>query len=199
MDTSSPSERQILRRRLVASRERLDAAEHARLSQALRDHLAALLTRLQPSCIGFCWPHRREPDLLPLMSAWLEADPDRCAALPVVQTVPGPLQFRRWSPGDALAADRYGIPTPLAGEWLQPDVLLIPVNGFDALGFRLGYGGGYFDRTLAARRPTGASIGVGFELARLDAVPHEAHDQPLDWIVTERGAFHAEPRPAIQR
>lgn len=199
MDSASLSRRQDLRRRLIAEREQLDPAEHARLSEAVRTHLAALLAQLDPPCMGFCWPFRREADLLPLLASWLAADPARRAALPVVETTPGPLRFRRWSPGDALAADRYGIPTPLAGEWLQPDLLLIPVNGFDARGYRLGYGGGYFDRTLAELRPARGSIGVGFELARLDAVPHADHDQPLDWIVTERGAFHAQSQSALQR
>lgn len=85
-----------------------------------------------------------------------------------------------------MVADRYGIPAPQGTPQLQPDLLLVPVNGFDARGYRIGYGGGYFDRTLAgADRPV--TVGIGFELARLDDVQPEAHDLPLDWIVTEAG------------
>lgn len=195
----SPARRSALRQELIARRSALSADEHARLSALVRDHLAALLERLAPSSLGFCWPYRAEVDVLPLVSSWLAGDPARRAALPVVETTQTALRFRRWSPGDALDTDRYGIPTPRGGEWMQPALLLIPVNGFDAHGNRLGYGGGYFDRTLAALRPERGCVGVGFELARLDAFPPQAHDRPLDWIVTEKGAFHAQPQPEVQR
>lgn len=190
MSSSPPSERQRLRRALIARRETLDAATHARLSAAVCAHLRDLLARLAPASLGFCWPYRREVDILPLVTDWLQGDPTRRAALPVVGTTDAPLRFRCWSPGDTLTTDRYGIPTPMQGAWLQPELLLIPVNGFDARGYRLGYGGGYFDRTLAELKPARGTIGVGFELARLTTLPEEAHDHPLDWIVTEKGAFH---------
>ena len=89
-----------------------------------------------------------------------------------------------------MLPDRYGIPYPVSGQILFPDVLLLPVNAFDAAGYRLGYGAGYFDRTLAQlaaqkRRPL--AIGVGFELARVDSIHPAAHDVPLDAVVTEGG------------
>lgn len=199
MHPDSPADRAALRRALIGRREALPTAEHAQLSAAVRAHLAGLLTRLAPTCLGFCWPYRAEADLLPLLHDWLTADATRHAALPVVETTQAPLRFRRWTPDTPLAPDRYGIPTPTMGEWVQPDLLLIPVNGFDTRGFRLGYGGGYFDRSLAAARPALGCVGVGFELARMDWLPAEAHDQPLDWIVTEKGVFHAESRPEVQR
>jgi len=114
-------------------------------------------------------------------------------ALPVVVAEGQPLAFREWTPETPLAPDRYGIPTPTAGEWLTPDLILLPLNGFDAAGFRLGYGGGYFDRTLAALAPRPLAVGVGFEINRVDSIRPEAHDQRLDWIVTENGAF----RPVV--
>jgi 5,10-methenyltetrahydrofolate synthetase len=95
-----------------------------------------------------------------------------------------------------MLADRYGIPTPSSGNFVTPDALLLPVNAFDAAGYRLGYGGGYFDRTLAALnsaqqpvRPRPLAIGVGFELARVGSICPEPHDLPLDAMVTERGVF----------
>jgi 5-formyltetrahydrofolate cyclo-ligase len=77
----------------------------------------------------------------------------------------------------------------VSGAWLMPDLILLPLNGFDAAGYRLGYGGGYFDRTLAALSPRPLAVGVGFEINRLDSIQPESHDQRLDWIVTEAGAF----------
>jgi len=102
------------------------------------------------------------------------------------------LRFREWTPDTRLEPDRYGIPTPTAGEWLTPDLILLPLNGFDGAGYRLGYGGGYFDRTLAALSPRPLAVGVGFEINRIASIRPAAHDQRLDWIITESGAF----RPA---
>jgi 5,10-methenyltetrahydrofolate synthetase len=109
-----------------------------------------------------------------------------------VITEDAPLRFREWTPDGPLAPDRYGIPTPTAGAWLTPDLILLPLNGFDDAGYRLGYGGGYFDRTLAALVPRPLAVGVGFAINRIDSIRPEPHDQRLDWIVTEDGAF----RPA---
>ena len=94
-----------------------------------------------------------------------------------------------WTNETALEPDRYGIPTPVAGDFVLPDLILLPLNGFDAAGYRLGYGGGYFDRTLAALSPRPLAVGVGFEINRLDSIRPENHDQRLDWIVSEAGSF----------
>jgi 5,10-methenyltetrahydrofolate synthetase len=88
-----------------------------------------------------------------------------------------------------MATDRHGIPVPADGEDVVPEVVLVPLNAFDARGFRLGYGGGYFDRTLETLQAT--AIGVGFELGRAATVFPQDHDRPMDWIVTEAGACAA--------
>ena len=120
------------------------------------------------------------------MQAWLaEGNAGFAALLPVVVDADRPLAFRAWTPDCPMADDRYGIPTPTTGAWLTPEALLIPVNAFDAEGYRLGYGGVFFDRTLAALRPAPLSIGVGFELARVASIHPQAHDVRLDAIVTE--------------
>ena len=111
------------------------------------------------------------------------------ALLPVVVAPRTPLAFRAWDESTPLVEDRYGIPYPPQGPYLTPEALLIPVNAFDAAGYRLGYGGGFFDRTLAALSPRPLAIGVGFELARVESIAPEAHDIRLDAIVTETGAF----------
>ena len=99
------------------------------------------------------------------------------------------LAFRAWRPGDTLVADRYGIPTPVHGAFVAPQALLLPVNGFDSAGYRLGYGGGFFDRTLAALDPPPLAVGVGFELSRVDSIDPQPHDQRLDAMVTEAGVW----------
>ena len=88
-----------------------------------------------------------------------------------------------------MQIDRHGIPVPACGALLIPEAVMIPVVGFDAAGYRIGYGGGYFDRTLAELRPRPFAVGVGFELSRLDSIRPEGHDQRLDAVVTEVGVF----------
>ncbi|HEX5801494.1 MAG TPA: 5-formyltetrahydrofolate cyclo-ligase [Azospira sp.] len=183
--------RQALRRRMIARRMALPAATHASLSAAVRDRLATTFPALAGQLVGFCWPVQNEPDLLPLITTLL-ARGSR-AALPVVVRPGQPLAFREWWPEQPLATDRYGIPTPTDGDFLLPQALLLPVNAFDAGNYRLGYGGGFFDRTLAAfeRRPL--TIGVGFDFQRVDSIRPEAHDLPLDAVLTESGCQY---RPA---
>ena len=180
--------RRALRQEMVARRAALSDGEHAALSACIVAHALGPLAR--PSVAAFCWPIRHEPDVRGLLVRWTAAGAR--AALPVVIAEDTPLRFREWAPGARLAADRYGIPTPTAGDWLTPDLILLPLNGFDGAGYRLGYGGGYFDRTLAALVPRPLAVGVGFEINRIDSIRPEPHDQRLDWIVTENGAF----RPA---
>ena len=166
----------------------MTGAEHQTLSARIVAHALATLPR--PRVAAFCWPIKHEPDVRPLLASWTSANGR--AALPVVVAEKEALRFREWTPGTHLEPDRYGIPTPTAGEWLIPDLILLPLNGFDGAGYRLGYGGGYFDRTLAALSPRPLAVGVGFEINRIDSIRPAAHDQRLDWIITESGAF----RPA---
>jgi len=177
--------RRALRREMVARRAAFGEAQHAELSALIVAHLQAALGR--PNCIAFCWPIKHEPDVRAAVEHWARLGAQ--AALPVVTEENAPLTFRHWQADTPLAPDRYGIPTPLAGEFVMPDMILLPLNAFDAAGYRLGYGGGYFDRTLAALRPRPLAVGVGFEINRVDSIRPESHDQRLDWIVTEAGAF----------
>ena len=176
--------RRALRREMVARRAALSDDEHDALSARIVAHLLAALP--PPRVVAFCWPIKHEPDVRAIVPHW--AGCGTRAALPVVVAEAAPLAFRHWAPETPLEPDRYGIPTPMAGEWLIPDLILLPLNGFDSDGYRLGYGGGYFDRTLAALTPRPLAVGVGFEINRLPTIRPESHDQRLDWLVTEVGA-----------
>jgi 5,10-methenyltetrahydrofolate synthetase len=193
------AERRALRRRLVAARRALAATEVERLSQAVCAQFEREFPELAKLAIGFYWPVQNEADLRPLIKRWLaRGDPGFSALLPVVVARETPLVFRKWTPQAALALDACGILAPAEGSSVPPQALLIPVNGFDAAGYRLGYGGGYFDRTLAALATHAAkplAIGVGFELARVASIHPEAHDIKLDAIVTEAGVFRCGRRP----
>lgn len=170
---------------MVERRQALDAADAAALSARLVAHLLARFPDPPAAVIGFCWPVKNEPDLRSALLHWCRRGAR--AALPVVVAENSPLAFREWRPDAPLEADRYGIPTPTDGDWLTPEALLLPVNAFDAAGFRLGYGGGYFDRTLATLTPRPLAIGVGFEFNRVATIHPEPHDEALDAVVTETG------------
>lgn len=183
---SEPDWRNALRREMVTRRAALPPDQHAALSARLCDHLTTLLTQVSVASAAFCWPIKNEADIRPAMIDWIQQGIR--IALPVVVEVDAPLAFRTWTPQTVLTPDRYGIPTPADGDWLTPEALLLPLNAFDNAGYRLGYGGGYFDRTLAALAPKPLAIGIGFELNRVASIRPQTHDQRLDWIVTEAGA-----------
>lgn len=111
-------------------------------------------------------------------------------ALPVMQGKGLPLQFRRWAPGDAMAETVWGIHEPLGTAGVvEPDVVLVPLLAFDRAGFRLGYGGGFYDRTLSRLRAmkTVLAVGLAYDELEVDAVPHLDYDEPLDWVLTPSG------------
>jgi 5,10-methenyltetrahydrofolate synthetase len=174
---------------------RLEASSDAPANAALSAHLDALVGRLAPRSIGFYWPLPGEFDAREWMAAWLAADASRRAALPAIPERHAPLRFYLWTPGALLREGHHGIPEPASAEPASPDLLLVPCVGFDRGGYRLGYGGGYYDRTLAAW-PGAAlplTVGIAYEACRIDAgVPERgAHDLPLDAVVTEAGAHLA--------
>ncbi|WP_455278974.1 5-formyltetrahydrofolate cyclo-ligase [Cupriavidus necator] len=179
-------DRRALRTRLLALRAGLDtrADADARIGAALSELLAGLAVR----CLGFYWPIQQEFDARDAVARWLAAVPGRHAALPAVSRPGTPLDFHLWTPDTAMATGHYGIPVPDGTEAVTPDALVIPCVGFSPDKFRLGYGGGFYDRTLAAMPQRPVAIGIGYESCRI-ALQAQPHDIAMDWIVTEAGAF----------
>jgi 5,10-methenyltetrahydrofolate synthetase len=182
------------RRRLIAARLAMPPAERRRLARRIGAALDEWLADVAGLVIAAYWPIRGEPDLRP----WLESVRARGAhcALPVVVAANAPLEFRSWRPGARLARGVWNIPVPADGLPVAPQLLIVPVVGFDAGGYRLGYGGGFYDRTLAAATPRPFAVGVGASMAALSSIDPQPHDVPMDAIVTEHGttAFRR-PRP----
>ncbi|MBK7354838.1 MAG: 5-formyltetrahydrofolate cyclo-ligase [Propionivibrio sp.] len=190
MADSSDVYRAALRKRSIERRLALSEEVCAQLSKRVCAYLNDRFPQLAGLRVGFCWPVKNEPDLRPLVESWIAAGQDGFTALlPVVLEDGVSLAFRAWAPGCRLIADRYGIPTPDDGEFQIPEALLLPVNAFDAEGYRIGYGGGFFDRTLASLKPKPLSIGVGFELSRVASIHPRPHDVRLDAMVSEAGVF----------
>lgn len=139
------------------------------------------------------WPIRDEPDIRRLLRG-LHEEGVVCA-LPIVKERHKPLQFRRWRPGDVLEQRPFGLSEPSADAPIViPRLVLTPLLAIDPRGNRLGYGGGYYDRTLGELRQAGpvTAVGICFDAQRIADVPHDERDQPLDWIVTEKGVYRAE-------
>jgi 5,10-methenyltetrahydrofolate synthetase len=139
-------------------------------------------------CISAYWPFRGEPDLLPFLGD--VATQNGRTALPVVSARGAPLTFRLWKPGTKLERGPWNIPQPTAeAEVVTPDVVIAPLVGFDARCYRLGYGGGYFDRTLAVIPGRPKVLGVGFSYARLPTIYPLPHDIPMQIVITEDGVI----------
>ncbi|HEX8875085.1 MAG TPA: 5-formyltetrahydrofolate cyclo-ligase [Nitrosospira sp.] len=173
------------RTELMALRETIAANDYQRWNSAITESLKQGFPILKSGVVGFCWPHRGEYDPRSFMHYIHEHG--AALALPEVVNRNEPLCFRKWRPGDPMKAGMYDIPVPDNTDRVRVDALVIPMIGFDTLGFRLGYGGGYFDRTLAATNPRPLAIGVAFEILRLENTHPQPHDIPMDFIVTEAG------------
>ncbi|PYE82545.1 5-formyltetrahydrofolate cyclo-ligase [Pseudoroseicyclus aestuarii] len=160
------------------------AAAHE-AAEGSADLLGEVLASHPGRAIAGYMPIRTEIDPLPAMAQAAGRGP---VAVPVIEAPARPLLFRRWAPGCAMVPGRFGAMVPEAGDWIVPEVLIVPLVAFDRAGGRLGYGGGFYDRTLAVLRAAGPVIAIGFTYAaqEAEALPQEATDQPLDLIVTER-------------
>jgi 5,10-methenyltetrahydrofolate synthetase len=181
--------RRAERARLAGLREGLGRAGRAQVSDRIGKHLERVLaTRgVGRGCVlsGY-WPIKGEPDLRPVLAELHRAGVT--IALPVVETRAAPLIFRRWTPEAKLVRGEWNIPVPPPeADLLTPDVALVPCLGWDEACYRLGWGGGYFDRTLAALMPRPQTIGIALSAAHLPTIYPQPHDIPLDQILTEDG------------
>lgn len=157
-------------------------AGQGRAAELLADYLGPHKTR----AVSGYMPMRTEINPLAAMSA--HQGP---VCVPVINGKGQPLKFREWTPGCAMTAGEFGALIPAEGVWIEPEVLIVPLLAFDARGYRLGYGGGFYDRTLQAlrgRRPT-LAIGFAFAAQQVSEVPIDANDQRLDAVITECGVL----------
>ena len=179
------------RERLIAARLALSADERLVHAARIARDLDAFLAIAPRSTVSVYWPVRGEPDLRPWMTAL--CNQGLRVALPVVAGKELPLQFREWRPGVPMERGFGNIPFPAGGAAVIPTILIAPLVGFDAAGYRLGYGGGFTDRTLAHFRPRPLAIGVGYPIGLISTIYPQAQDIPMDWIVTGSGSLIRRP------
>jgi 5,10-methenyltetrahydrofolate synthetase len=177
--------RKIKRQRLIDDRKALPFAQREDYTRSIADHLDQVIADVDGKHISLFWPFLGEPDL----RGWMATATTRGAdcLLPVVVAKKAPLIFRSWKIGERLERGVWNIPVPAEGKEAVPDIVIAPLVGFDPHCFRLGYGGGFFDRTLAALERKPLAIGVGFESQRIDTIHPLAHDIPMDVIITQTG------------
>lgn len=187
-----PAWRKAERVRLLAQREALTLAERRAADARVTELLVLAFPLLASLTIGFYWPFKGEVD--PRIAVRRFRARGARAALPIVVEKGAPLQFREWTPECVTRPGVFGLPVPVDGAIVVPDAVLVPPVGFGARGYRLGYGGGYFDRTLAALSPQPLAIGLAREVSRIDTIHPQPHDVPMDFIVTEDGVHHVSPK-----
>jgi 5,10-methenyltetrahydrofolate synthetase len=183
--------RKAERARLLALREALTLEERRGADARITGHLVSGFPNLGTLTIGFYWPFKGEVDPRVAMRRFREQGAR--SALPVVVEKNTPLRYHVWTPGCATRPGAFGLPVPVDGAIVVPDAVLAPPVGFDARGYRLGYGGGYFDRTLASLAPRPLAIGFAREASRIETIHPQPHDIPMDFIVTENGIHQVMP------
>jgi 5-formyltetrahydrofolate cyclo-ligase len=174
--------RKTERSRLIAMRCALPAEERALHTAAIVRTLDEMLAVQSCEIVSAYWPIRAEPDLRP----WMHAACSRGlrVALPVALALGQPMTFREWRPDARMARGLWRIPYPAEGPEVAPTTVLAPLVGFDPGGYRLGYGGGFFDRTLAAMVRKPVAIGLGYPQLQIPTIFPQSHDIPMNWIVT---------------
>ncbi|MGY4827554.1 5-formyltetrahydrofolate cyclo-ligase [Sphaerotilaceae bacterium SBD11-9] len=186
----TPEERRALREKLIAARQAMP--DRLELAVQLQSVLRTWLVTRRESSIGAYWPIKGEFDPLPALFRWSEGGPEgspRRIGLPVADRLTGELRFHVWFPGCPMELDAYDIPKPKDTDQFQPGLLLLPCVGYGPGGVRLGYGGGFYDRTLSDLTPRPLTIGVGYSHGFLPMLRAEPDDLLVDVMLTEEGVM----------
>jgi 5,10-methenyltetrahydrofolate synthetase len=190
-EPSLKSWRKAQRERLIGERLAIPDATIAAWRRRMDGFLERSFPGLARQHVAFCWPIKKEYDARHFAKT-LRAR-GALTALPVVVAPRTPLIFREWHPGVPLAKGALDIPYPVDSREIVPQAVLLPMNGWDSGGYRLGYGAGFFDRTLASLAQRPVVIGVSYEQAHLDTIHPQSWDIPVDYLVTERGVYRRDP------
>lgn len=179
--------RKAQRERWIAWRVAIPDTQRSAWGERMTALLSSLLPAPRQMVIGFCWPFKAEFDARFAVHHWREQG--AVAALPEVTGKGQPLRFSQWWPGAPMKRGVYDIPVPDGTPVVLPDIAIVPMNACDGRGYRLGYGGGYFDRTLAALERRVVAIGVTWDACRVPSIFPQAHDIAMDLVVTEAGIY----------
>jgi 5-formyltetrahydrofolate cyclo-ligase len=185
--------RKVQRASWISWRCAVPPAQRAEWGLRMTALLQEIVSPAPGMVIGFCWPFKAEFDARFAVRHW--RGQGAIAALPEVTAKGQPLRFRQWWPGAPMTRGVYDIPLPDGTPEVLPDIAIVPMNACDDQGYRLGYGGGYFDSTLAALERRVIAIGVTHEVCRVPTIYPQAHDIAMDFVVTEVGCYAAGGAP----
>ena len=185
MEEDGKFDRRELRDKLLTARETMP--NRTELERVLLARVTRWLRTMPVARLAFYWPIRGEPDLRRTVLAWLGEDVQRRAGLPVI--VERLLEFAPWTADTPMSPGPLGIAAPSRHARMTPQLLLIPCVGIDGMRYRLGFGGGYYDRTLAALNPRPVTVGIAFECTRVPTINPQPHDVRLDLVITESGVL----------
>lgn len=180
------------RERLISSRLAIDGGTLERWRGRIDAYLERSFPGLAGKRVAFCWPIKNEYDARHFAKTLRQRG--ALTALPVVVAPKTPLKFREWHPGVELAKGPLDIPYPVNSPEVVPEAVLLPMNGWDPQGYRLGYGAAFFDRTLASLANRPVVIGISYEQLRMDTIHPQPWDIPVDYLVTERGVYRRDPQ-----
>jgi 5-formyltetrahydrofolate cyclo-ligase len=183
MDPDVNAWRRQQRATLLGLRQAIPREDRERAAAIIDGKLDMVIARRPIASIGLYWPIKQEINLLPWANELARQGMVLC--LPVVVTPKAPLEYWRWNQGEALARGIWNIPVPAQRDVVMPDLMLAPVVGFDSANYRLGYGGGYFDRTLASLRQRPMVAGIGYAFSALETIFPQQHDIAMDAVLTE--------------
>jgi 5-formyltetrahydrofolate cyclo-ligase len=185
--------RRLVRDDLIQNRKAISADERRARGARACTRLVQAVDLKTYGVLGFCWPIRGEFDVRGIAKQHLLRG--GLVALPVVVQKSAAVEFWSWHPGMPMQTGIWNIPIPKVRDVLKLDAVIVPLVGFDESGFRLGYGGGYFDRTLAAAAPRPYAIGLGYANSALQTIYPQSHDIPMNLIVTEDSVHRVAPSP----
>jgi 5,10-methenyltetrahydrofolate synthetase len=172
---------------LIQQRLAADPGERRQRASPILEQLDAELAAMRGAVVGIYWPFRGEIDVRDIAQRHIQRG--GVVALPVVVAKHSPVEFWRWQIEEPMTRGMFNIPIPVARDAVRPDILIVPLVGFDRAGYRLGYGGGYYDRTLSVANPRPRTFAIGFAETELETIYPQPHDIPMSRIVTEKFAF----------
>jgi 5-formyltetrahydrofolate cyclo-ligase len=177
--------RKQLRQRLISERQNLTSNERDEIERRCLAEIQQYLQTREPGILGLYWPIKGEIDCRSLAPALIQQGWTLC--VPIINSDSQCLDFALWTPDTPMIVGSWNIPVPEQQTLLIPDHFLVPLVGFDKQNFRLGYGGGYYDRTLAAIDKPVHTIGIGMECGRFESIQPQEWDIPMDKVITEKG------------
>jgi 5-formyltetrahydrofolate cyclo-ligase len=184
MDPTVNAWRRQQRTTLLNLRQAIPPNDRQRIADIIAGKLDTIIATRSIASIGLYWPIKQEINLLSWANALVRRG-NLTLCLPVVVTPKAPLEYWRWTQGEELARGIWNIPVPAQRDVVLPELMLAPLVGFDQANYRLGYGGGYFDRTLASLRQRPIVIGIGYAFSALETIYPQEHDIPMDAVLAE--------------